>query len=221
MPRTPRNPRPPNPERGRSVAPRPPLRSGRSPLDGVDRLIVDGTNMLYRLGTAGAAPPAAIIGRLRAAIPAAVSIELVFDGMGHGVFGRVAQGMHVRYSGRQTADEVILQLASGAAMSGSRGQSRAPTAGVLVVTNDHELRTLLMAAGARTAPLQWLISRLDLPKLAAPASGNRRPSAARGALGATTETDDERPGWKPGRGATAKKGPAHKVARHKRHPRAT
>ena len=82
----------------------------RSPLDGTTRLLVDGTNLLYRIGRVRAAPPAAVIGRLRAAVPGTVTIDLVFDGVGHGVFGRVAQKMTVRYSGKRTADDVILDL---------------------------------------------------------------------------------------------------------------
>ena len=40
----------------------------RSPFDGTTRLIVDGTNLLYRIGGGGRpAPPAAVIGKLRAA----------------------------------------------------------------------------------------------------------------------------------------------------------
>ena len=96
-----------------------------SPLDGTTRLLVDGTNLLYRMGGRGLAPPAALIGRLRAAVPGTVTIDLVFDGVGHGVFGRVAQGMTVRYSGKRSADDVILDLASEAAMEA--GQDRAPS----------------------------------------------------------------------------------------------
>lgn len=210
-------------------------RSGRSPLEGTDRLIVDGTNLLYRLGAGGAAPPAAAIGRLRAVVPGTVSIDLVFDGVGHGVFGRVAQGMTVRYSGHRSADDVILDLVSEAAMEAGGG----PSAGarVLVVTNDRELRAQVHAKGARTAPIQWLTDRLDLPRLAAPAPGNRRPPTGAGAPGGPGRAggpsgaggpadgtsgdtgDDDRPRWKPGRGATTKTGPARRVARHKRHPR--
>ncbi len=208
--------------------PAPPPRSARSPLDDTNRLIVDGTNLLYRLGTgrpggtsqggAGpAAPPAAIIGRLRAAIPGRIAIDLVFDGMGHGVYGRVAQGMYVRYSGRRTADEVILDLVPRPVPTAG---SSPMAAGILVVTNDRELRTLLMARGARTAPLQWLLGRLDLPVLASPAAGNRRPPIDTRGSGPGTE-DDDKPRWKPGRGATTKTGPARRVARHKRHPRRT
>jgi rRNA-processing protein FCF1 len=197
-------------------------RATRSPLDGTSRVIVDGTNLLYRLGRGTAAPPAAIVGRLRATIPGTIAIDLVFDGIGHGVAGRVAQGMFVRYAGRRTADDVILDLVSESVMEAGAG----PAAGarVLVISNDRELRALLAAKGARSAPLQWLLGRLDLPRLAAPAPGNKRPPIGAGAppAGGREGGDgdrDDRPGWKPGRGATTKTGPARRVARHKRHPR--
>ncbi|MEO5966202.1 MAG: hypothetical protein ABIR11_12110 [Candidatus Limnocylindrales bacterium] len=199
--------------------------ASRSPFADTTRLIVDGTNMLYRLGRGpNAAPPAAIIGRLRAAVPKEVDIDLVFDGVGHGVFGRLAQGMFVRYSGRREADEVILDLTSEAAMEGGGGPDAANK--VLVVTNDRDLQYRLTVKGARTAPLQWLLNRMDIPVLASPAAGNKRPPIGAGRPPAggngphpAGRDDDERPGWKPGRGATAKTGTPRKVARHKRHPR--
>ena len=188
----------------------------RSPLDGTTRLLVDGTNLLYRMGGRGVAPPAALIGRLRAAVPGTVTIDLVFDGMGHGVFGRVAQGMTVRYSGKRSADDVILDLASEAAMEPGRTGAEH----VLAVTNDRDLRGRIDAKSARTAPVQWLLGRLDLPTISAAAPGNRRPpSSGSGAAPKDADGAAERPGWKPGRGATTKTGPARKVARHKRHPR--
>ena len=150
-------------------------RSTRSPLDGTTRLLVDGTNLLYRIGPGGssgsraAAPPAAIIGRLRAAIPGTVTIDLVFDGVGHGVFGRVAQGMTVRYAGRRTGDDVILDLTSEAAMQAGPGPTGATH--VLAVTNDRELRERLHVKGARTVPIQWLLNRLDLPVIASAVAG--------------------------------------------------
>ncbi len=194
-----------------------------SPFYGTDRLIVDGTNLLFRLGGAGrAAPPAAVIGKLRAAVPKETSIDLVFDGQGHGVFGRLAEGMFVRYSGRRIADDVILDLVGDAMMEAGGG----PAAGakVLVVSNDRELRERILARGSRTVPLQWLIERMGLPVLQSPAAGNRRAPVGFGtgpggngpnAVG----REDDRPGWKPGRGATSKTGAPRKVARHKRHPR--
>ena len=204
----------------------------RSPLEGTDRLIVDGTNLLYRLGSMGggatglpgsrgpAAPPAAIIGRVRAAIPGAITIDLVFDGIGHGVKGRVAQGMFVRYSGRRSADDLILGLTADADAGGT---DPAATARLLVVTNDRELRARLDARGVRSRPVVWLTNRLDMPRLSSPAPGNRRPPIGAGVSGLPGGGDDDgdagRRGWRPGRGATTKTGPAHKIARHKRHPR--
>lgn len=193
--------------------------ASRSPLDGTDRLIVDGTNLLYRLGTGSASPAAAVIGRLRAAIPAAITIDLVFDGIGHGVKGRVAQGMFVRYAGRHSADEMILGLT--AADAEAAGGGPAASARMLVVTNDRELRARLQLQGVRSMPVVWLTNRFDMPRLSAPAPGNRRPTLGAGqpAGGEGQFETPERPGWKPGRGATSKTGPAHKIARHKRHPR--
>ncbi len=86
-------------------------RSDRDPLAATVRLLVDGTNLLHAMTrTSGAAPPAALVGRLRAVVPAPVAIELFFDGPAEpGLRGeRIASGITVRYSGPRTADAVIL-----------------------------------------------------------------------------------------------------------------
>ncbi len=191
-------------------------RPSTSPLDDTDRLIVDGSNLLHRLGGPDA-PPSTVIARLRGAVPVAVAVELVFDGVGHGVTGRVAQNMHVRYSGRRTGDEAILELV------GDGLDAPLTAARTLVVTDDRDLRTALSARGARTAGVAWLLGRMEVPA-AAPAQGRRPSSIGSGRPPAGAAPRDagesgDRPGWHPGRGATAKTGPAHKVARHRRHPR--
>ena len=196
-----------------------------TPFDGTDRLIIDGTNLLYRLGTGtgGAAPVSAIVGRIRGAVPLVITIDLVFDGVGHGVYGRLAQKMVVRYSGRRAADDTILDLVSEATMHGG-GPAAADR--VLVVTNDRGLRDHLAAKGARTAPLQWFIGKLNVPPPSLTATGSRRPGIGAGrppgtgAYGGNAAGDEDRKGWKPGRGATTKSGTPNQVARHKRHPRA-
>ena len=103
------------------------------------------------------------------------------------------------------------------------GAGTAGAEAVLAVTNDRELRERLHAKGARTVPLQWLISRMDLPVLGRGVRGQPATAVDRapGGLRRAPNDDgaDDRPGWKPGRGATTKTGPARKVARHKRHPR--
>jgi hypothetical protein len=175
----------------------------RDPLTGTDRLLIDGTNLLHALSRKpGAAPQAALIGRLRAIVPASIGIELVFDGApDRGMRGeRVASGLIVRHAGRRSADEVLLSLVDETrAVAGA-----AATGALLVVSDDHALRASLRAKGARTAGSAWLLGRLERPKLSAPSVGNRRPPVSR----PTEERDPatERLGWKPGRGATTKRG---------------
>ena len=175
----------------------------RDPLSGTDRLILDGSNLLHALARQrGPAPPAALIGRLRAAIPAPIAVELVFDGVPEtGLRGeRIAAGLIVRYSGRRSADEVLIDIVDQArAAAGPAG-----AAPMLVVTDDRDLRAALQARGARTAGTAWLLGRLDRPRLAAPSVGNRRPPPSPSTGGAPEV--DERPPWKPGRGATVKRG---------------
>jgi YacP-like NYN domain-containing protein len=168
--------------------------TSRDPLSETRRLIVDGSNLLPALGrTGGAVPPAALIGRLRAAIPPNIAVELVFDGPPDpGLRGeRIAAGVTVRHAGRRTADEVIVDLAG-------RGSAAVD---VLVVTDDRDLAASVRERGARTAGTAWLLGRLGRPHLASPSVGNRRPPAA-----PPPRDDLDRDPWKPGRGATVKKG---------------
>jgi hypothetical protein len=175
--------------------------TSRDPLADTERLIVDGSNLLPAIARSrGAVPPAALIGRLRAAIPASIVVELIFDGAPDpGLRGeRIAAGVIVRHSGRRTADEAILDSIERA---GPTFASRNADA-ILVVTDDRELATGVRARGARTAGTAWLIGRLERPRLASSSVGNRTPPAGP----KTAPDDEERTPWKPGRGATAKKG---------------
>jgi hypothetical protein len=180
-------------------------RPARSPLEGVDRLIVDGNNLLHagRRNTTPL-PASAVIGRLRAAIPAQVGIELVFDGPPEpGLRGeRIAAGLIVRHAGRRSADQAIVSLVEGAReASGASGADN-----LLVVTDDRELRQAVGSLGAATARSAWLLARLARGTLQAPAIGNPRaprppePRAGRGVV------DEARAPWRPGRGATSKHG---------------
>ena len=184
----------------------------RDPLAGVDRLLVDGTNVLYQLAESGAAPPAAAIGRIRAAIPGAVRIELVFDGPADqgGTIGRVAQGMTVRYGGRRTADEVLRETVEAAAVTDPASAGR-----IVVVTDDHALRRILGRYGARTLPTSWLLARFERMTLAGPAIGNRRAPRAEGPTDGEDATVCR---WRPGRGATAKLGNPRRAPRRRPGP---
>ncbi len=174
-------------------------RIARDPLTGTTRLLVDATNLLHQLSRGSERlPPAALIGRLRAAIPAEVAIELVFDGPPErGLRGeRIASGVSVRYGGRFSADTILITLVEEA------GDAPPARDGILVVTDDRALRSAVGIRGARTVGAFWLLARLARPRLAAPSVGNARPPV-RPRL-------EPEPGavssWAPGRGATRKTG---------------
>jgi hypothetical protein len=178
--------------------------SPRDPLSATDRLIVDGSNLLHALARrTGPAPQAALIGRLRGAIPASIGVELVFDGAPEaGLRGeRIASGLIVRHAGRRSADDVIAGLVDQARSAAGPGGAT----GLLIVTDDRELRATVQSKGARTAGTAWLLDRLDRPRLAAPSVGNRRPPPA-AARDDDPGADPDRTPWKPGRGATVKRG---------------
>jgi hypothetical protein len=141
-------------------------------LEGVERLVVDGTNVLYALRRSTTPlPAAALIGRLRAIVPPGVSVIVVLDGSPeHGLASRhVASGVEIRYAGRFTADEVIARLVE--------YEFAASSPGTLVVTDDIELTGIVRRSGGRTTRNGWLIDRLDRQRLSAPSIG--RPRAQR------------------------------------------
>ena len=197
-------------------------RPDRDPLAATRRLLVDGTNLLHALSrTSTAQPAAALIGRLRGAIPAAVTIELVFDGPAErGLRNeRIAAGVVVRYSGGRTADDVIITMIEDVRLvDGPDG-----TATLLVVTDDRDLRHGSRLRGARTAGSAWLLGRLGSGRLSSPSVGNPRPArpvkaAPSGGAAAADPNDGDpeetdRPGWKPGRGATTKRGNPRRAPR--------
>jgi len=188
-------------------------RIARDPLASTTRLLVDATNLLHQLGRGPAGsgerlPPAALIGRLRAAVPHEVTIELVFDGPPErGLKGeRIAHGVSVRYGGRFSADTILITLVEEA------GEVPSQRDGILVVTDDRALRSAVAIRGARTAGAAWLIARMTRPRLAAPSVGNARPPL-RPRLAQPEHADSTgRPtsSWAPGRGATRKTGNGRK-----------
>ena len=171
-------------------------RIASDPLAGIGRLLVDGTNLLHQLSRGpDRQPPAALIGRLRAAIPAQVAIELVFDGPPErGLRGeRIAHGVGVRYAGRVSADHVLVALVEEA---GDRADA------ILVVTDDRALRSAIGFRGGRTAGAAWLIGRINRPRLASPSVGNARPPLPPH----LDQPESSASSWAPGRGATRKTG---------------
>lgn len=161
------------------------------PLAGTELVLIDGTNLLHALGRgsrdsidsppnrteAGGppVPPSAVVGRIRGVIPAGVRVELLFDGRTSGVSGRLATGMSVRYSGRASADSVIVEAVEGQAMA----DGPASTWAILVVTDDRQLRGRVARLGARSAGTTWLLRRLGTGRDLAPARGGP-PAGRRG-----------------------------------------
>lgn len=149
---------------------------GADPFAGVERVLVDGSNLAYALArdrgerhggeqlAAGLQPRpnVAVIAAVRAVFPAGVRVEVVFDGGGDlgagraGRFARAASNLYVEHAGRQSADRVI----EGAVAAQLAADGPAGTWGVLVVTDDRELRGLVQAKGARVAGTTWLAERL-------------------------------------------------------------
>jgi predicted RNA-binding protein with PIN domain len=162
-------------------------------LEGVERLIVDGTNVLHALRrTADPLPAAALIGRLRAIVPAGVAVVLVLDGSPeHGLVSRrIAAGVEIRYSGRSTADELIIRLCE--------RDFAEESAGLLVVTDDQGLASAVRRVGGRTVRNTWLVGLLTRQRIASPSVG--RPS--------TPPPDTGRPVWTPGSRASLRGTPA-------------
>jgi len=129
----------------------------------VERVYIDGSNLLHALarGSRGPghepAPASAVIGRLRAAFPPSVAVDLVFDGPpSGGITGRLATGLRVSYSGRISADQVIDESVA----AQFRADGPAGTWGILVVTDDRGLREAVGSTGARTAGTAWLAGRI-------------------------------------------------------------
>jgi predicted RNA-binding protein with PIN domain len=192
--------------------------SRRNPLEGVTQLLVDGTNLLHALARdkqRGRQPPAALIGRLRGIIPPETKIVLVFDGPPEpGVRGeRIASGVTVRYSGRYSADTILVTLVEDAVMMSTEANA---ADSILVVTDDRDLRFALRKRGTRTAGAAWLIGRLEGTRMSAPTIANARPPRPprMPQEPAGEETVETR--WSPGRGATTKVGNGRRRPRSQR-----
>lgn len=184
-------------------------------LDGIDLLLIDGNNLLHRLaGAAHEGEQRLLLARLRGTLPSDLRTVLMLDGHaapGAGRHERVTARLDVRHSGSQTADDALLELV--------RAQPDLARAGVVVVTDDRALTERVRSAGGRTQRLAWLEAILGGPASNAPTIGG----GARRAPGTPPVKDegedDERPAWKPGRGATRKHGNPRRPPRRPRHLR--
>ncbi len=177
------------------------------PFQDTTRLLVDGSNLLHAMARGGGRlPSAALVGRIRALVPPGIAVTIVLDGppAPGAIERRVTSGIEVRHANRRSGDDVLRELVA-----------IAPD-GTLVVTDDRELGNSVRRAGARVAGTRWLVDRLGHQRLEAPAVARARPPAPPPA-GSDPEARDRdigpaggAPRWRPGRGATAKKGNPHR-----------
>lgn len=190
----------------------------------MDALLIDGNNLLHR--TAGSTGPAQVrelLARLRLALPEHVSAVLMLDGHPAPGEGRrlvIARNLEIRHSGSRSADDALVELAASV--------PPAQRAGVTLVSDDNALSYRVRMIGARTRPLAWLEALLAGGGRGAGGgsigSGRRPPPrTGGGAAGATANADgegasdgDERPVWRPGRGATRKVGNPRRAPKRRR-----
>ena len=147
-----------------AAAPRRP----NDPLDQIERLLVDGTNLLHAIRRGAApAPAATLIGRLRGVIEMPIRIELVFDGPPDPGLrdARIASGL---------VGPLQRPPVGGRAARPARGRGSPSRGHCSSSRDDIELRHELTRRGGRTAGTRWLIGRLS-----SGAPGRHRRSAAR------------------------------------------
>jgi hypothetical protein len=133
--------------------------SGRSPLAGIELLLVDGNNLLHRrrLGIAEAAQRGLLV-ELQRVLPAGVHAVVVLDG--HPAAGvplrqRVSASLELRHAAG-SADEAIVAEVAGLAWA-ARGRT-------VVVTDDRALADRSRSAGALTRRLDWLAALPPAPR---------------------------------------------------------
>lgn len=172
---------------------------GSNAFDGIDQLLVDGNNLLHRVS--GGVDPGQVrllLARLSGVVPEAVGATLVLDG--HAAPGtdrrqRVRRGLDILHSGSLTADEAMLNLI--------RDASSFARAGITIVSDDRALVEKARHLGARTQRLDWLEGILSGKPGKTQTHIGRRGIAP---PAAAAETSPDRQPWKPGRGATRKRG---------------
>ena len=178
--------------------------SRRPSLAGIDRLLIDGNNLLHRLS--GSADPGSLrllLPGLQAAIPPTIEAVVVLDGHpapGTGRGHRVRRGMGIRHAGSLAADDALLNLV--------RDIAPHARAGTTLVSDDRSLADRARHLGVRTQRLAWLEGMLaDRGGGAGRSIGRSRPPQ-----GPQPDEVEHEP-WRPGRGATRKRGNPRRGAR--------
>ena len=190
-------------------------------------VLIDGDNLLHRVrGSRDDAGLHWLLPRLRAWRPMDVHIVVMLDGhpdTGIGPRTRVAPGIESQHSGSVDADTAIVGIV--------RARPYAERSRTLVISDDRQLGDRVRHVGGFVRRLDWLTSQLlraDGPAAPAPQTragatgpdGPRRTPLGAGRPprrivrgpapgrepGSDAGDEPEREPWKPGRGATRKRG---------------
>lgn len=170
----------------------------------LERLLVDGNNLLHRLRAGVGGPAVRILAaQLRGRLPPTLETVLMLDG--HAAPGvprvqKLGPSLAVWHAGG-SADEALLALVT--------SSDKAARWRTVVVTDDRALTERVRMAGGRTRRLEWLTALLDTPSGSRARLGraSRPPDASSPeAPHQTEDSEGERPAWRPGRGATVKHG---------------
>jgi hypothetical protein len=196
-------------------------RSSQAPAVDFELLLIDGDNLLHRVrGSRDEAGLRWLLPRLRAWLPEGAHIVVMLDGHpdpGDALRRRVAPGIEFQHSGNVTGDTALLAILA--------ARPYADRARTLLVTDDRGLTDRARHGGGLTRRLDWLTVQLaratGLPSAGGPGgpggSGGGRSGGSGPPVGvgrgrsvrrseAPPESSDDRPAWRPGRGATRKVG---------------
>jgi hypothetical protein len=200
-------------------------------------VLVDGDNLLHRVrGMRDEAGLRWLLPRLRAWRPANVTITVMLDGHpdpGEAHRRRVATGVEFRHSGDLDGDSAIVGTL--------RARPYSDRSRTIVVTDDRQLGDRVRHSGGMVRRLDWLVNGLaasvgesvpagggnssaggNAPGRASSSSakpptgiggGQRRHATGMAEKSTDTDADDERKPWRPGRGATTKRGNPRKSSK--------
>jgi hypothetical protein len=180
--------------------------SRQAGVDELDLLLIDGDNLLHGVrGSRDEGGVAWLLPRLSGWRPEHLRIVVALDGHpppGEGSRKRVTRGIEFHHSRSRSADDMLIELLHDQPFV-ARGR-------IAVVTRDRGLQARAARAGGATRSIDWLMRAITGsptsggPGREKPASiGQGKPPPASAPRPAD---DEERESWRPGRGATRKRG---------------
>ena len=187
------------------------VRSGD--LDQVALVLVDGDNLLHDVrGSRDEGGIAWLLPRLRTWLPDGVQLVVTLDGHpapGDPFRRRVSRGIDFQHSGGRSGDDLIVDLLT--------ARPFIERAAAVVVTRDRGLQARARRAGGQTRSTDWFMRQLEghafEPRPGKPGRiGAGRPVQPPAAAPRESDEEDREP-WRPGRGATRKRGNPRRAAK--------